>query len=103
MGTTFATSSPRLCWCLCHLVTVAPISPLPAEVRRSSSMIRRIVGRLCRRAVEKRASRPDASHLARSAVVFSPHYDDETLGVGGTVIRKRDCGAIVYLVFMTDG
>jgi LmbE family N-acetylglucosaminyl deacetylase len=66
-------------------------------------MIRRIVGRLCRRAVEKRASRPDASHLARSAVVFSPHYDDETLGVGGTVIRKRDCGAIVYLVFMTDG
>lgn len=36
-------------------------------------------------------------------MVFSPHYDDETLGVGGTIIQKRKQGAAVYLVFMTDG
>jgi LmbE family N-acetylglucosaminyl deacetylase len=41
--------------------------------------------------------------MGRSAVVFSPHFDDETLGAGGTVIQKLSCGAAVYIVFMTDG
>jgi LmbE family N-acetylglucosaminyl deacetylase len=37
------------------------------------------------------------------AIVFSPHYDDETLGCGGTIIRMIKEGISVYLVFMTDG
>ena len=41
--------------------------------------------------------------LAASAIVFSPHQDDETLGCGGTIARKRQAGAEVKLVFMTDG
>ena len=41
--------------------------------------------------------------LAASAIVFSPHPDDETLGCGGTIIRKRETGADVKIVFMTDG
>lgn len=41
--------------------------------------------------------------LAASAIVFSPHQDDETLGCGGTIIRKREAGAEVKIVFMTDG
>ncbi len=41
--------------------------------------------------------------LAGSAVVFSPHQDDETLGCGGTIIKKRRAGAAVKIVFMTDG
>lgn len=41
--------------------------------------------------------------LRRSAVVFAPHPDDETLGCGGTVIRKCRAGADVTVVFMTDG
>jgi LmbE family N-acetylglucosaminyl deacetylase len=45
----------------------------------------------------------DESHLRKSAVVFSPHPDDETLGCGGTIIRKRRMGADVTIVFMTDG
>ena len=36
-------------------------------------------------------------------MVFSPHFDDETLGCGGTIIRKIDSGANVNVVFMTDG
>lgn len=44
-----------------------------------------------------------AGGFAHSAVVFSPHYDDEVLGCGGTIIRKRNAGAEVKLVFMTDG
>ncbi len=45
---------------------------------------------------------PD-KELAASAIVFSPHQDDETLGCGGTIIRKRKAGAEVKVVFMTDG
>jgi len=41
--------------------------------------------------------------LSKSAIVFAPHPDDETLGCGGTIIRKLAAGAAVKLVFMTDG
>jgi LmbE family N-acetylglucosaminyl deacetylase len=44
-----------------------------------------------------------AEPLNRSAVVFAPHQDDETLGCGGTIILKRQLGIPVTLVFMTDG
>ncbi len=44
-----------------------------------------------------------SSNLGRSAVVFSPHFDDETLGCGGTILKKRQAGARVDVVFMTDG
>ena len=43
------------------------------------------------------------SDLAASAIVFSPHQDDETLGCGGTIARKKEAGAEVKVVFMTDG
>lgn len=39
----------------------------------------------------------------RSAIVFSPHQDDETLGCGGLIARKTEAGAQLKLVFMTDG
>ena len=45
----------------------------------------------------------DEKDLERSAIVFSPHPDDETLGCGGTVIKKIRAGAEVKIVFMTDG
>ena len=41
--------------------------------------------------------------LGRSAAVFSPHPDDETLGCGGTIIKKIRAGAEVKIVFMTHG
>jgi LmbE family N-acetylglucosaminyl deacetylase len=44
-----------------------------------------------------------AAALGLPAVVFAPHPDDETLGCGGTIIRKRRAGARVALVFLTDG
>jgi LmbE family N-acetylglucosaminyl deacetylase len=36
-------------------------------------------------------------------VVFAPHPDDETLGVGGLIRQARDRGAEVWVVFYTDG
>ena len=41
--------------------------------------------------------------LKRSAIVFAPHQDDETLGCGGMIIQKKQAGADVKIVFMTDG
>ena len=45
----------------------------------------------------------DENDLERSAIVFSPHPDDETLGCGGTIIRKKIAGADVKIIFMADG
>ena len=42
-------------------------------------------------------------NMKKSAIVFSPHFDDETLGCGGTIIKKKRAGADVKIVFMTDG
>ncbi|BAY13269.1 PIG-L deacetylase family protein [Calothrix sp. NIES-2098] len=39
----------------------------------------------------------------KSAMVFSPHQDDETLGCGGTIALKREHGVSVVVVFLTDG
>jgi len=44
-----------------------------------------------------------AEDLARPAIVFAPHEDDETLGCGGTILRKRASGAQVTIAFLTDG
>lgn len=41
--------------------------------------------------------------LAKPALVFSPHPDDESLGCGGTIIKKKQAGASVKIVHMTDG
>jgi LmbE family N-acetylglucosaminyl deacetylase len=51
----------------------------------------------------QRAKRLGQSELEQSALVFSPHFDDETLGCGGTILRKRSLGAPVGIVFLTDG
>ena len=39
----------------------------------------------------------------KSAMVFSPHQDDETLGCGGMIALKRSLGVPVEVVFLTDG
>jgi LmbE family N-acetylglucosaminyl deacetylase len=46
---------------------------------------------------------PSRDWLAESALVFAPHPDDETLGCGGTIVRKKEAGATVRVVFMSDG
>ena len=46
------------------------------------------------------ASKEDDS---ASAMIFAPHQDDETLGLGGTISRKCAAGAHVRIIFLTDG
>ncbi|PSN13588.1 LmbE-like protein, partial [filamentous cyanobacterium CCP5] len=45
----------------------------------------------------------DRTQLSRSAIVFAPHPDDETLGCGGTILQKKAASASVKIVLMTDG
>ena len=56
-----------------------------------------------RRRLDARASALAEPALGELAVVFAPHFDDETLGCGGTIVRKRAAGADVYIAWMTDG
>jgi len=70
---------------------------------KRSRGVRRALGALLMAALRQRASPLDDEELGRSAVVFSPHFDDETLGCGGTILRKRALGADVSIVFLTDG
>ncbi|NIA31962.1 MAG: PIG-L family deacetylase [Actinobacteria bacterium] len=53
--------------------------------------------------MNKRTGARDNPALKDSAIIFAPHPDDETLGCGGTIIKKIHAGANVQLVFMTDG
>jgi LmbE family N-acetylglucosaminyl deacetylase len=41
--------------------------------------------------------------LIKNALVVAPHFDDETLGCGGIIAKKKKEGAEIKIVFMTDG
>ncbi|MGK7376435.1 PIG-L deacetylase family protein [Planococcus sp. 1R117A] len=40
---------------------------------------------------------------ARSVLVFAPHIDDETIGLGGTIRKYASNGAEVHIAVITDG
>jgi LmbE family N-acetylglucosaminyl deacetylase len=54
-------------------------------------------------AIQWRSRRQTMNPSPEPMIVFSPHKDDEVLGCGGMIIKKRRLGAQVYIVFMTDG
>jgi LmbE family N-acetylglucosaminyl deacetylase len=66
-------------------------------------VLRRAVNKLLRDAGDRRATAYPAADLSRSALVISPHQDDETLGCGGAIASKRRAGAEVSIVFLMDG
>jgi LmbE family N-acetylglucosaminyl deacetylase len=66
-----------------------------------ASLPRRSTRRLLQELLVRRASAYQS--WGSSALVFAPHPDDETLGCGGTIAKKRLHGADVHVAFMTDG
>jgi LmbE family N-acetylglucosaminyl deacetylase len=48
-------------------------------------------------------SSPSIALSQKSALIVSPHQDDETLGCGGLIALKRKQGIPVQVVFVTDG
>ncbi|MDJ0617239.1 MAG: PIG-L deacetylase family protein [Calothrix sp. MO_192.B10] len=67
------------------------------------SLIREQVIRLYEWVYKPSLNEYNKNELSQSAIVFSPHFDDETLGCGGIMIKKKRAGADIKLVFMTDG
>ena len=45
----------------------------------------------------------NTSDLGKSALIIAPHFDDETLGCGGIIAKKKLANAPIAIVFMTDG
>jgi len=64
---------------------------------------RRSANTVWRKLLDRVMSGRERNDLGRSAMVFSPHPDDEALGCGGTIIRKLDQGAELHIVYLTDG
>lgn len=65
--------------------------------------LKTLTRRFYRLAMNCLVSSLEEADLKRPAIVFAPHPDDETLGCGGTIIKKRRTGADVQIVFMADG
>ena len=40
---------------------------------------------------------------ARSVLVVAPHFDDETLGCGGLLAQLAAAGAVIRVLYLTDG
>lgn len=71
------------------------------DLKRSKAQLRRLAIGVCRTALNY-LSQPYVMRPVR-AVVFAPHQDDETLGCGGLIARKRNEGLPVDVIFITDG
>jgi len=73
-------------------------------VRAMSKSVYRLQSRRFLKFILNRTmSELDENVLRKSTVVFSPHPDDETLGCGGTIIKKKRMDTDVTIVFTTDG
>ncbi|MEO6873548.1 MAG: PIG-L family deacetylase [Opitutaceae bacterium] len=69
--------------------------------RRAKTATRTLAVRLCRWFLTC-LSRPYRLRTG-PCIVFAPHQDDETLGCGALIARKRSEGLPVQVVFITDG
>ena len=77
------------CSCMPDIHSIPMMAPSLSKIHRS---------------ILQRISRPlNEADLARSAIIFSPHQDDETLACGGTIALKRKLGAGVRIAWLTEG
>lgn len=61
------------------------------------------VRRMWQQALVRRARDITGVSATRSCLVIAPHPDDETLGCGATIARKRAAGTAVKVVIAADG
>lgn len=73
----------------------------PRQLRDAKELVRLVASRCCR-GVLQFSSRPYVAQRGMT-VVFAPHQDDEVLGCGALIARKRNAGESVHVVFLTDG
>ena len=89
------------------IISFPPLSPIQKLHRKAKVMnqafLKSPLRQLYRFLINFSRIEWDQKQLKRSALVFAPHQDDETLGCGGTIIHKKQAGADLKIVFMTDG
>ena len=83
------------------ITLIVMLSLTRIDRRRAKELTRGLAIRLCRRLLGW-LSRPYRLRTG-PCVVFAPHQDDETLGCGGLIARKRNEGLPVHVIFITDG
>ena len=83
------------------ITSIVLLSLSRIDRRRAKELTRGVAIRLCRHLLGW-LSRPYRL-CTGPCVVFAPHQDDETLGCGGLIARKRNEGLPVHVVFITDG
>lgn len=83
----------------------APAAPdrSRAALRRAAGLVRPALLAGWRAAVDRRAQDGTAGAGSRSCLVLAPHPDDETLGCGALIARRRSAGARVRVLVVTDG
>ncbi|MCB0213283.1 MAG: PIG-L family deacetylase, partial [Anaerolineae bacterium] len=64
-------------------------------VKKRAQLWRNIINQLSVKLTE--------TDINQTTMVFAPHQDDETLGCGGTILRKRSLDTLVKVVYTTDG
>jgi LmbE family N-acetylglucosaminyl deacetylase len=69
--------------------------------RRAKAGMRTFAARLCRNFL-RCLGRPYRLRTS-PCIIFAPHQDDETLGCGALIARKRNEGLPVHVIFITDG
>ena len=69
--------------------------------RRAKAATRTLASWLCRLSLQC-LSRP-YQLCTKPSIIFAPHQDDETLGCGALIARKRNEGLPVHVIFLTDG
>ncbi|HYE97510.1 MAG TPA: PIG-L family deacetylase [Planctomycetota bacterium] len=66
-------------------------------------MLTRALNAFCERRLRAAAEDVTDASVRRRCLVLAPHPDDETLGCGATIARKRAAGTEVRVLFATDG
>ena len=80
-----------------------PVGTGRRVLRTGARPVKRGLGAAWRGAV-RRASRDDTTaSQSRRCLVLAPHPDDETIGPGATIARKRAAGTDVRVLVVTDG
>ena len=67
------------------------------------SFFRVAIMAVTRKILRSRLRNIDEEGQTSKILVFAPHQDDETLGCGGLIAKKRKEGVCVKIIFLTDG
>ena len=73
------------------------------RLRAAASVVKPMGARAWRSELSRRAVDETADAARRSCLVLAPHPDDETLGAGALIARKRAAGTRVRVLVITDG